>query len=72
MKSFYTQAVNEYYVDLFRKNFEQHASRLEALKSREDALLYQQEVREKLRKCFDLPERGNAPAVTECGIIRHE
>jgi len=72
MKSFYTQAVNEYYVDLFRKNFEQHASRLEALKSREDALLYQQEVREKLRKCFDLPERKTLPAVTECGIIRHE
>ena len=71
MKSFYTQAVNEYYVDIFRKNFEQHAERLAALKSKEEALLYQQEVREKIRKCFNLPERENPPAVTECGVIRH-
>ena len=72
MKSFYTQAVNEYYVDLFRKNFEQHAERLASLKTKEDAVSYQLEVREKIRKCFDLPERGDAPKVTEVGVIRHE
>ena len=72
MKSFYTQAVNEYYVDLFRKNFEQHAERLASLKTKEDAVSYQLEVREKIRKCFDLPERGDAPKATEVGVIRHE
>lgn len=72
MKSYYTQAVNDYYVDLFRKNFEAHEARLAALKTPEEARAYQIEVREKLRKCFALPERGAAPRATECGVIRHE
>ena len=72
MNSYYTQAVNDYYVDLFRKNFEANEAKINALKSREEALAYQLEVREKIRKCFDLPERKAPPVPTECGIIRHE
>ena len=72
MKSYYTHAVNDFYVDLFRKNFEANEARRNSLKTPEEALAYQQEIREKIRKCFALPERGAAPAATECGVIRRD
>ena len=72
MISFYTHAVNDYYVGLFRENFERHEARLAALKTREDAENYRREVREKIRRCFALPPRSGVPEGRECGVIRHD
>ena len=72
MESFYTQSVNEYYVALFRENFRKRAERIAALRSREDALQYTLEVRNKIRSLFHLPGPGPVPAPQDCGAIRHE
>ena len=44
MESYYTQSVNEWYVSLLRANFQKHSAGLAALKTREDAVKYQQNV----------------------------
>ena len=68
MESFYTQSVNEYYVALFRENFRKRAARVAALKSRDDALQYSFEVRNRIRSLFRLPGSAPVSAPRECGM----
>lgn len=49
--------VNEYYVDLVRKNFEERTERLKKIRTRAEAEEYIGGVREKIRKIFRFPER---------------
>lgn len=72
MESFYTQSVNEHYVNKFRENFRRHSERLAALKTAEDAIAYRDEVRQKIRTLFALPAPEPAPAAQECGTIENE
>ena len=46
--------INEYYVRKFRETARAHAQRIGALKNREDALRYVEEVREKNPEGFSL------------------
>lgn len=59
MKSFYTTAVQDYYLEQFRRIADQRRSRLANLDSYEDAITYQSEVREKVKKAFRLPTEKN-------------
>ena len=72
MESYYTQSVNEWYVSLLRANFLKHSAGLAALKTREDAVKYQQNVREKIRRHFALPSALPVPTGLSCGAIRHK
>ena len=72
MKSFFTQAVNEYYVDIFRENFRRNAARIRALKNPVEAESYRHAVRNRIRRGFALPTHDQVPPCTECGVIRHD
>jgi len=49
MQNIHGESLNEYYVSLFRENFRRRKERLNALRTKEDALAYRDEVRRKIR-----------------------
>lgn len=51
----YGNAVQNYYIGEVRKVYAERKARLAQIKTKKDALAYVQEVREKIRKTFDLP-----------------
>ena len=53
--------INEYYVRKFRETARERAQRIGVLKNREDALLYVEEVRKKIRKVFPFEEIPRSP-----------
>ncbi len=55
MTPLFGNAVNEYYLDLIRKNYIGRKTRLAAIRTREDAERYVAEVKAKIAKCFTLP-----------------
>lgn len=55
MQNIHGESLNEYYVSLFRENFRRRKERLNALRTKEDALAYRDEVRRKIRGIFKLP-----------------
>lgn len=57
----YGNIVNEYYVRRFRELFDKRQARLAALKTREQAEAYVQEVRQKIRDCFGLDKEKRTP-----------
>ena len=50
-------AVQEHYVDKFRRNFELRKEKFAAIKTKEDAEKYVEEIRRKIRGAFSFPER---------------
>ncbi len=72
MKSFYTTAVQDYYLDKFRRNATARRNRLASLKSKEDALAYQAEVRKKISSAFNLPQEKSPLHCTVVGSIETE
>ncbi|MBO7146493.1 MAG: acetylxylan esterase [Lentisphaeria bacterium] len=56
MTPIFGNAVQEYYLDLVRKNYWDRKARLEAIRTREDAEKYVAEVREKVLSLFPLPQ----------------
>ena len=44
MQNIHGESLNEYYVSLFRENFRRRKERLNALRTKEDALAYRDEV----------------------------
>ena len=53
--------INEYYVRKFRETARERAQRIGALKNREDALRYEEELRKKIRKVFPFEEIPRSP-----------
>ena len=50
-------AVQEHYVNKFRRNFELRKEKFAAIKTKEDAEKYVEEIRRKIRGAFSFPER---------------
>ncbi len=67
MNALIGNAVQDYYLDLVRKNHHQRKERLAALKTKEDALRYAAEVCAKIQKCFPLPEEKTPLNAVEMG-----
>ena len=55
MTPLFGTAVQDYYLDLVRKNFTARKARLEALRTKEDAERYVAGVRAKIAKLFPFP-----------------
>ena len=55
--SLFGNNVNEYYVALARKNFEERRKKLDAITTKEQAENYVKEVKSKIEKIFAFPER---------------
>jgi len=70
--SYYSQSVNDYYVDIYRKNFQEYLKKLNSLKTKADALGYQKEVREKILKAFGIPEKRTAPEFISSGVLKQK
>ena len=70
--SFYSQSQNEYYVGIYRKNHQDNVRYLAGLKKKDDALKYRLEVRKKIRKAFNIPEKRVNPSFRECGELRQK
>lgn len=60
MQNIHGESLNEFYVSLFRENFRKRKERLSALRTKEEALAYRDEVRRKIRGIFNLPT-GKTP-----------
>ena len=60
MQNIHGESLNEFYVSLFRENFRKRKERLNALRTKEEALTYRDEVRRKIRGIFNLPT-GKTP-----------
>lgn len=71
MNSFYTQAVNEYYVDIFRENAAHRRARLAALGSPEEARAYRDSVRAVIRSAFALPSVRTPLNLRSVGRVTH-
>lgn len=56
MNNLYGHLVNEYYVKKFRANSDARRKRLDAIKTKEDFLAYQAEIRKKIDFSFRLPK----------------
>ncbi|MBO5761659.1 MAG: acetylxylan esterase [Lentisphaeria bacterium] len=61
--SLFGNNVNEYYVALARKNFEERKKKLDAITTKEQAACYVKEVKSKIEKIFAFPERTPLDAV---------
>ncbi|MBR2625699.1 MAG: acetylxylan esterase [Lentisphaeria bacterium] len=65
----YGALLQEYNVERIRQLNRERDARLEALKTRDDALAYIADVRAKIASAFALPERTGVPAAKITGII---
>ena len=61
--SLFGNNVNEYYVALARKNFEERKKRLKAITTKEQAASYVKEIKSKIEKIFAFPQRTPLDAV---------
>jgi len=57
MNPLYGNELNEFYVRKVRRNFAQRAARLAAIRTKDEALAYVAELKEKMRSIFQFPER---------------
>ena len=66
MATLYGSNINEAYVELARKNFAERQERLAKIKTAEDAKAYIADVREKIKRIFQLPQERTPlnPVVT--------
>ena len=69
MNPLYGNELNEYYVRKVRRNFKERAARLAAIRTKEEALAYVTELKEKMRSVFQFPERTPLNART---VVRRE
>ena len=69
MQALFGTAVQDYYLDLVRENFNKRKARLEQVRTREDALRYINEVKSKISKLFPLPEEKTPLDAHETGVL---
>ena len=69
MTPLFGTAVQDYYLDLVRKNFTARKARLEALRTKEDAERYVAGVRAKIAKLFPFPAEKTPLDAQETGTL---
>ena len=69
MTPLFGTAVQDYYLDLVRKNFKDRKARLDALRTREDAERYVADVRAKIARLFPLPAEKTPLDAYETGTL---
>ncbi len=62
--------IQEYYVELFRKNAKLRKEKLAALKTPEDVYKYIDELKAKIKKAYTFPEVKTPLNVQNCGMFR--
>ena len=71
-RAVYGNMLQEAVVNRMRALNEARTARIDAIKTKDEAEKYVQEVREKVQSCFPMPEDRSVPAAELCGVIERE
>ena len=71
-RSIYGNMVQEYAVSRIRSLNAQRDLKINALKTREEALAYVEDVRSKIAGCFKMPADRSVPKSELCGVVERE
>lgn len=72
MQQLFCDKVQDFYVRKLRDHGLRRKERLDAIKTPEDLKVYQQELKEKIRRCFQLPEEKTPLAPRITGTVKGE